>query len=316
MGETGLFVLFLLRPSLDVRVWQHHWPNLEVAVIQISVEGEEVQHMVAEASNRTLLDRDQHVVLSCQPADELRVYRLHPPRIRHRHPDSGVAHCECASGDDRGRQPSAQAQDGHALSRANMRLHDDAPLAYRERLRLFWQLLHVIAKKVVQLLNAERRAAGVPQRRRHVVDLVYGLHHIPQLQLVRRRADNKVGDAAKVGQIETAVMRGPIIANKTSAIEDESDGQLLDGAVVHHLVVGALQESRVDGAERLNPLDGETGGESHRVLLCDAHVKSSLWVAAAELIDASAARHRRCDRHNAPVGCGNVDERVGKHSSV
>ena len=52
-------------------------------------------------------------------------------------------------------------------------------------------------------------------------------------------------------------------------------GRALNGDVVHDLVVGALQEGRVDRGEWLVAFHGEPGGEGHRVLLGDADVECS-----------------------------------------
>ena len=42
---------------------------------------------------------------------------------------------------------------------------------------------------------------------------------------------------------------------------------------MHDLIVGALQEGRVDRAERLHPLGRHAGGEGHGVLFGDADVE-------------------------------------------
>ena len=61
--------------------------------------------------------------------------------------------------------------------------------------------------------------------------------------------------------------------DEAGAIEHKTHGQLLDRDVVHDLVVGALQERRVDGAERLIALGRKTRRERHAVLLGDADVE-------------------------------------------
>ena len=53
----------------------------------------------------------------------------------------------------------------------------------------------------------------------------------------------------------------------------EADRQILDRDVVDDLIVGALQEGRIDRAERPHALRGEAGGEGHRMLLGDADVE-------------------------------------------
>ena len=52
-------------------------------------------------------------------------------------------------------------------------------------------------------------------------------------------------------------MRRAVGADEAGAVEREAHRQALDGDVVHDLIVGALQEGRVDGRERLQALGGE-----------------------------------------------------------
>ncbi len=77
-------------------------------------------------------------------------------------------------------------------------------------------------------------------------------------------------------------MRRPVGADEAGAVDGEAHRQPLDGDVVHDLIVGALQERRIDGGERLQALGGETGGERHRVLLGDADVEGALGKLLAE----------------------------------
>ena len=55
---------------------------------------------------------------------------------------------------------------------------------------------------------------------------------------------------------------------------------------MHHLIVGALQEGGVDGAERLVAFRRHAGGKGHRVLLGDAHVEGAGGEFLAEEVDA------------------------------
>ena len=67
-------------------------------------------------------------------------------------------------------------------------------------------------------------------------------------------------------------MRGPVVTDQARTVHREHDVQPLQAHVVDDLVVGALQEGRVDRAHRLHPLEREAGREQHRVLLGDADV--------------------------------------------
>mmetsp|Transcript_34849 Transcript_34849/g.84682 ORF Transcript_34849/g.84682 Transcript_34849/m.84682 type:complete len:610 (+) Transcript_34849:34-1863(+) len=315
-AEPRLLILLPLPRRLDVLVRQHHRPHLELPLVQPAAQREEVQHVVAEAADGALLDGDEDVVLLGELADQLGVERLHPPRVRHRHAHLAVRLLQRARGGDGAGEARAEAEDRHARLGARARLPDHPPLAHRQHRALLGHLLQLVAEEVVELLEAERRAARVAQRRRERVDGVDGVHHVHQLHLVRRRADDDVGDAAEVGEVEGAVVRRPVVADEAGAVEDEADGELLDGAVVDHLVVGALEEGGVDGAEGLEALGRLPRGEGDGVLLGDPHVEGALGEAAAELVDARAAGHRGGDRDDRPVGRGDVDQRVGEDGSV
>jgi len=72
------------------------------------------------------------------------------------------------------------------------------------------------------------------------------------------------------------VVRRTVVADETGAIHREHDVELLQAYVVNNLVVGALQEGRVDRRHRLTALQGESGGEQDRLLLGDPDVEVPL----------------------------------------
>ena len=69
---------------------------------------------------------------------------------------------------------------------------------------------------------------------------------------------------------------GPVVADEAGAVHREHHVQLLEADVVHDLVVGALEEGRVDRGDRLGPLQRQAGREQDRVLLGDADVVVAL----------------------------------------
>ena len=83
-------------------------------------------------------------------------------------------------------------------------------------------------------------------------------------------------------------MGGAVGADQAGAVDGEAHRQALDRDVVHDLVVAALQEGRVDRAERLVAFGGEAGGEGHRMLLGDADVEGAVRERLVEDVD------RRC----------------------
>ena len=65
------------------------------------------------------------------------------------------------------------------------------------------------------------------------------------------------GSGAEVGDVEGAVVRRAVVADQAGAVHREDDVQLLQADVVDDLVEGALQEGRVDRADRLDALERE-----------------------------------------------------------
>ena len=86
-------------------------------------------------------------------------------------------------------------------------------------------------------------------------------------------------------------MRRTVGADQPGAVHGEADRQVLDRHVVHDLIVGALQEGRVDGAERLVAFRRQSGREGDAVLLGDADVEGALGKCLAEDVEAGAGRH-------------------------
>ena len=71
-------------------------------------------------------------------------------------------------------------------------------------------------------------------------------------------------------------MGGAVGADQAAAVDGQHHRQVLQGDVVDQLVVGALQEGRVDRHHRLDALAGQPGGESQGVLLGDADIVEAL----------------------------------------
>ena len=84
-------------------------------------------------------------------------------------------------------------------------------------------------------------------------------------------------------------------ADQAGAVDREAHRQALDRHVVDDLVIAALQEGRIDRAERLVAFGRKTGRERHRMLLGDADVEGAVGEGLVEDVDAGARRHRRGD---------------------
>ena len=99
-------------------------------------------------------------------------------------------------------------------------------------------------------------------------------------------------------------------------VHGEAHRKRLDRHIVHHLVIGSLQEGRVDGAEGPEALAGKPGGKGHRVLLGNADVEGAAGKFLGEEIEARAGRHRRRDRHHLLVLLRLTDKSLGEHLGV
>ena len=194
---------------------------------------------------------------SRQAADEVVVERLGEARVgnRRRQAERGelVGRLEAFG------EPRAERQDGDRGAFAH-----DAALADLERTAFRRQL------------HADALAARIAEGGRPVVDGGRGRHHVLELGLVGGRHQHEARQAAEIGEIEGAGMRRAVGADEAGAVERKAHRQPLDRDVVHDLVVGALQERRVDGGERLEAFGGQAGGERHAVLLGDADVEGAV----------------------------------------
>ncbi|MNV13154.1 hypothetical protein D3C71_1037850 [compost metagenome] len=82
------------------------------------------------------------------------------------------------------------------------------------------------------------------------------------------------------------------------------------------LVVGALEEGRVDRHHRLDAVAGHAGGQGHRVLLGDGHVEVALGVFLAETHQARAFAHRRGDAQQPGFGGGGIAQPVAEDIGI
>jgi hypothetical protein len=82
------------------------------------------------------------------------------------------------------------------------------------------------------------------------------------------------------------------------------------------LVVGALEEGRIDGAERPISLRGQPRREGDGVLLRNSHVEGPLRMRSGEFIHAGAGRHCSGDRTDLGVGIREFRQRLAENVLV
>ena len=107
-----------------------------------------------------------------------------------------------------------------------------------------------------------------------------------------------------------------VVADEPGAVHREDHVELLQADVVDDLVVGPLQEGRVDRHDRLDPLEGEPRGEQHRLLLGDADVEVAVGHRLLQDRQAGARVHRRRDADHALVPFAFLHEGVAEHLRV
>ncbi len=108
----------------------------------------------------------------------------------------------------------------------------------------------------------------------------------------------------------------PVGADDTAAIDSEQYRQILDGDVVNHLIISALQKSRVNCHDRTITANSKPSGEGDGVLLGDSHIEILLRVLAGESHHAGAFTHGRGNRHQPAVACGGFRQPLTKDGRV
>ena len=198
----------------------------------------------------------------------------------------GLANRASATVVDRPRACSSSA----AFSASARRVPSDR-IAIREPSRRIAALADRQRLPALRQLDADAVAARIAQRDRAAVVRGGGRDHVHEFGLVGGRHHRHVRQAGEVGDVEGAGMRRAVGADQPGAVDREADRQVLDRDVVHDLVVGALQEGRVDGAERLACL--RSRGRPRRSPR-----------AARRCRRRTCARERPCRIRSTPVPCG------------
>ncbi len=164
--------------------------------------------------------------------------------------------------------------------------------------------------------QAHALAARITQRRRAVIIGGLGRDHVDELHLVRRRHQHEPGQAAEIGDVERAGMGRAVGADQPGAIHGEANRQLLQRDVMHHLVIGALQEGGIDRDERLVAFRGQAGGEGHRMLLGNADIETAIGELRGEQVEPGPRRHGGGDGQNLFVLARLLDEAFAEHLGV
>src|SRR5579875_2752713 len=128
---------------------------------------------------------------------------------------------------------------------------------------------------LAQHRDADTGAAWITHRYWPAIVVDSRFEHVAQLVLVLRCHHDHVRQAAEIGKVEHTVMGTAILTGEAGAVHREDDRQVLDANVMNDLVVGTLEEGRVDGGDGPHSLSCQPGGEGHRVLLGDTDVEKA-----------------------------------------
>jgi hypothetical protein len=115
---------------------------------------------------------------------------------------------------------------------------------------------------------------------------------------------SSASSAAQVCDVERSRVRATVRADKPRAVNRKTHGKVLDRDIMNNLIIGALQEGRINRAKGAHPLCRQPRREGHGMLLGNADVERAVGVGFGKFVDAGAARHRRRDRDNARIGFG------------
>ena len=140
-----------------------------------------------------------------------------------------------------------------------------------------------------------------------------GIGHVDQFGFVRRRHNNHIGQGREIGDVERSRVRAAIGADQTGAVDGEAHGQVLDRHVMHDLIIGALQEGRINRAEGTHALRCEACRKGDAMLFGNADVKAAVGMRLREFIDARARGHGGCDRAYGWIRIGKLGQGFAEH---
>ena len=92
-----------------------------------------------------------------------------------------------------------------------------------------------------------------------------------------------------------------VVAHQSAAIQNESNGEILERDVMDQLIERALQKRRVDRDHRFDPLGCQPPGKRNRVLLGDPHVEQPVGVRLFEDVETGIVGHGGGNCHHIGV---------------
>ncbi len=137
-----------------------------------------------------------------------------------------------------------------------------------------------------------------------------------QFGLVGCRHNHHAGQGGKERRIERACVGRTVRANETGTVDRETNWQILDRHVMHDLIVAALQEGRIQRAERFIAVCGEARSKGDSMLFGNADVEGARREKFSKLVQPGAVRHGSGHANDLLVKCGFLHESFGKNAGV
>ena len=107
--------------------------------------------------------------------------------------------------------------------------------------------------------------------------------HVPTFRLIRWRENHHSGNTAQKAKIERPLVGWAIRTDNPRPVNCKGHVQALHTDVMNQLVIGPLQEGRIDGHHGLETIAGSTGCEGQCMLFGDPDIKVSIWILFGKL---------------------------------
>ena len=142
------------------------------------------------------------------------------------------------------------------------------------------------------------------------------VEHVPTFGLVGWCQNGQTWHAAQKTEVERTLVGGPIGTDNAGPVDSQGHIQFLYADVVDQLVIGSLQEGRVDCDHGLQAVAGGTSGESQRMLFGDTNVEVPGRVVLGKLHQPGTLAHRRRDSYQPLIAGCHIAQPVTEHLGV
>ena len=137
-----------------------------------------------------------------------------------------------------------------------------------------------------------------------------------KLRLIGGGHHHHIRQAGHISNVERPGMGCSVRAHLSGAVNGKTHGQVLQGHIMHHLIIGALQEGGINRTERLIALGCEPGGKGHRMLLGNADIKGAGGKGPAKQVEPGSAGHSGSHGNDLVVRFGGLDQTFGKNARI